>query len=174
MMQSMGLSINPISNISAKRRTVSHLSNNGVRESPPPPSSEGSEQQRESLFQDLRGLNVGFQNWNPTSVLARGIAKPNGRCGMGGAWEWTSTVLEKHEGFKPGNLYPEYTGEPMNRTLTPGVKANRIGQRISLTENTTSFWVAVGPPIRGSQGGRACKLSFLSPVHLSFLLGLWG
>ena len=29
---------------------------------------------------------------------------------MGGVWEWTSTVLDKHEGFKPMELYPGYTG----------------------------------------------------------------
>lgn len=29
---------------------------------------------------------------------------------MGGVWEWTSTVLEAHEGFKPMELYPGYTG----------------------------------------------------------------
>lgn len=30
---------------------------------------------------------------------------------MGGVWEWTSSVLEKHEGFKPMDIYPEYTGK---------------------------------------------------------------
>ena len=30
---------------------------------------------------------------------------------MGGVWEWTSSVLEKHEGFEPMDVYPGYTGK---------------------------------------------------------------
>lgn len=30
---------------------------------------------------------------------------------MGGVWEWTSSVLQKHEGFEPMPLYPNYTGK---------------------------------------------------------------
>jgi len=33
-----------------------------------------------------------------------------GQSEMGGVWEWTSTVLEKHEGFEAMPLYPGYTG----------------------------------------------------------------
>jgi hypothetical protein len=29
--------------------------------------------------------------------------------------EWTSTVLERHEGFEPMDLYPGYTGKVMIR-----------------------------------------------------------
>ena len=29
---------------------------------------------------------------------------------MGGIWEWTSSVLERHVGFEPMTLYPAYTG----------------------------------------------------------------
>lgn len=36
--------------------------------------------------------------------------KLSGQADMGGVWEWTSTVLDKHEGFKPMELYPGYTG----------------------------------------------------------------
>lgn len=71
--------------------TRSHLINDGVQESPP-------------LFVDLQGCNVGFRNWHPTAVRGKGLQ----RC-VGGAWEWTSTVLERHEGFEEGELYPEYT-----------------------------------------------------------------
>lgn len=34
-----------------------------------------------------------------------------GQSEMGGVWEWTSTVLEKHESFEAMPLYPGYTGE---------------------------------------------------------------
>lgn len=30
---------------------------------------------------------------------------------MGGLWEWTSSVLEKQEGFVPMKLYPGYSGK---------------------------------------------------------------
>ena len=36
----------------------------------------------------------------------------SGRGDMGGVWEWTSSVLERHEGFEPMKLYPAYTGPP--------------------------------------------------------------
>lgn len=77
-----------------------HLVNNGVCESP-------------GEFVELRGRNVGFKNWHPTAVRgeqgAAGAAI--GRCAAGGAWEWTSTVLARHEGFVEEEAYPEYTGE---------------------------------------------------------------
>lgn len=98
--------------IAANQNIPSHLINNGVSESPPSSSfSEDLGKQRNSLFQDLRDLNVGFENWHPTSVRSKDTARLKGRCNMGGAWEWTSTVLQKHEGFKPGRMYPEFTGE---------------------------------------------------------------
>jgi formylglycine-generating enzyme required for sulfatase activity len=30
---------------------------------------------------------------------------------MGGVWEWTSSTLQKHEGFEPMELYPLYTAD---------------------------------------------------------------
>jgi hypothetical protein len=78
-----------------------HLINNGVRESPPNPSS---------IFADIRGNNVGLKFWHPTSVIPSG-GTPLGRAATGGAWEWTSTILERHEGFKEDEMYPEYTGK---------------------------------------------------------------
>ena len=36
--------------------------------------------------------------------------KLSGQGDMGGCWEWTSSVLEKHEGFEAMGLYPAYTG----------------------------------------------------------------
>jgi formylglycine-generating enzyme required for sulfatase activity len=34
-----------------------------------------------------------------------------GQAEMGGVWEWTSSVLRKHEGFEPMALYPGYTAD---------------------------------------------------------------
>jgi formylglycine-generating enzyme required for sulfatase activity len=62
------------------------------------------------LFANLEGANVGFKHWHPVPVTAHGD-KLAGQGEFGGAWEWTSTVLEKHEGFEPMKLYPGYTGK---------------------------------------------------------------
>lgn len=88
----------------------SHLSNNGVQETPPSRASNGTVGGDHSeLFADLDGANVGFQHWHPMPVTAYG----NKLCGqgeMGGVWEWTSSPLLKWEGFKPMAFYPAYTG----------------------------------------------------------------
>lgn len=34
----------------------------------------------------------------------------SGQGNIGGVWEWTSSALERHEGFEPMTLYPAYTG----------------------------------------------------------------
>lgn len=61
------------------------------------------------LFTNLEGCNVGFNHWHPTPVTQDGN-KLSGQGDLGGVWEWTSSVLEKHEGFEPMALYPAYTG----------------------------------------------------------------
>jgi formylglycine-generating enzyme required for sulfatase activity len=53
---------------------------------------------------------VGFKHWHPVAVTADGD-KLAGQGEMGGVWEWTSSVLERHEGFREMELYPAYTGE---------------------------------------------------------------
>lgn len=65
--------------------------------------------QPHQLFTNLEGCNVGFKHYHPTPVTQNGN-KLSGQSGMGGVWEWTSTVLDKHKGFKPMDLYPGYTG----------------------------------------------------------------
>lgn len=42
-------------------------------------------------------------------MLAEG-ARLAGQAELGGVWEWTSSALEKHQGFEPMALYPGYTG----------------------------------------------------------------
>ena len=54
--------------------------------------------------------NVGFARWHPVAVTGAGSRLAR-RCELGGVWEWTSTVLERHDGFRPMSLYPGYTGE---------------------------------------------------------------
>lgn len=90
-----------------------HLSNDGVEETPPSkPYMNGSSGAHaklspNSLFVDLKNANVGFKNWHPLPVDG---AKLAGQSELGGVWEWTSTILEKHDGFQPMKLYPGYTG----------------------------------------------------------------
>lgn len=61
------------------------------------------------LFVNLEGANVGFQHWHPTPVVQNG-SELQGQGDFGGVWEWTSSVLQKHKGFEPMELYPGYTG----------------------------------------------------------------
>ncbi|MCJ1312598.1 hypothetical protein MMC25_006272 [Agyrium rufum] len=98
----------------------SHLSNEGVEESPPSrdspkalsstePISQSLKAQLPRIFTDLHGCNVGFKHFHPIPITQNGN-KLAGQAGLGGCWEWTSSVLEKHEGFEPMPLYPAYTG----------------------------------------------------------------
>lgn len=63
----------------------------------------------QDLFSNLANCNVGFNTYHPTPVTQAG-SKLAGRGDMGGVWEWTSTILEKHEGFEAMKSYPGYTG----------------------------------------------------------------
>lgn len=93
-----------------------HLSNDGVEISPPSHHSHkgafGAEQTPDphELFVDLEGCNVGFKQFHPMPVTQNGN-RLSGQGDMGGVWEWTSSVLERHEGFVPMELYPAYTGK---------------------------------------------------------------
>ena len=92
-----------------------HLSNDGVEISPPPhhlPNGAfGAKESTDShmLFADLESCNVGFNHFHPMPVTQNG-GQLSGQGNMGGVWEWTSSVLERHEGFSPMSLYPAYTG----------------------------------------------------------------
>ncbi|TIA55540.1 hypothetical protein D6C79_00388 [Aureobasidium pullulans] len=89
-----------------------HLVNDGVEESPPSKTSPWSSTgpNPNDLFVDLLGANVGFRHWHPMPVSQNGN-KLAGQSEMGGVWEWTSSVLSKHEGFEAMPLYPGYTGQ---------------------------------------------------------------
>ncbi|OJD13872.1 hypothetical protein AJ78_05719 [Emergomyces pasteurianus Ep9510] len=54
--------------------------------------------------------NVGFKHWHPTPVTQNGN-KLSGQGELGGVWEWTSTPLHAHEGFKAMDLYPGYSAD---------------------------------------------------------------
>ena len=92
-----------------------HLVNEGVEETPPHDRSlpNGVASQRSpnpnDLFVDLEGRNIGFKNWHPTPVT--GNDHLCGQSDNGGLWEWSSTPLTAHEGFKPMDLYPGYTAD---------------------------------------------------------------
>ncbi|KAI9693514.1 MAG: hypothetical protein M1820_009202 [Bogoriella megaspora] len=93
-----------------------HLLNDGVEESPPSkPSSNGlasfnAGSDPTVLFTDLENCNVSFKHWHPVPVTDHG-AELCGRAEMGGAWEWTSSELEKKEGYEPMKLYPAYSSD---------------------------------------------------------------
>ncbi|KAI0445910.1 DUF323 domain protein [Xylaria telfairii] len=95
-----------------------HLVNDGVEETPPSPPDTSSlvdednpwPYVQDDIFVDLAGANVGFQNWHPVPVTARGD-RLAGQAELGGVWEWTSSTLRKHEGFEPMALYPLYTSD---------------------------------------------------------------
>lgn len=61
------------------------------------------------LHTDLHGCNVSFANFHPLPVML-GTEELAGLSGLGGVWEWTSTPLEKHDGFEAMEEYPAYTG----------------------------------------------------------------
>ena len=93
----------------------SHLSNEGVEESPPSHPCQETISNAEQfasphdLFADLEECNVGFKYFHPLPITQNG-AKLSGRGDMGGVWEWTSSVLEKYSDFEPMPEYPAYTG----------------------------------------------------------------
>ncbi|OKL57444.1 hypothetical protein UA08_07164 [Talaromyces atroroseus] len=63
----------------------------------------------EPVFIDLSDANVGFKNWHPVPITPNGD-KLAGQGELGGVWEWTSTPLNRHEGFQEMEVYPGYTG----------------------------------------------------------------
>ncbi|KAF2771460.1 hypothetical protein EJ03DRAFT_342216 [Teratosphaeria nubilosa] len=97
-------------------RIPTHLSNEGVQESPPLRHSvDGGASGAASLdptqvFVNLDEANVGFKNWHPVPVTQNGN-KLAGQGDMGGLWEWTSSPLTKHDGFEPMKLYPAYSAD---------------------------------------------------------------
>ncbi|KAL9711285.1 hypothetical protein Ac2012v2_005825 [Leucoagaricus gongylophorus] len=56
------------------------------------------------------GANIGFRNWHPLPATTGGT-KNGGKGCNGGVWEWTSTVLDKVDGYNPSNLYPGYSSD---------------------------------------------------------------
>ena len=92
------------------------MSNDGVEESPPSlPSRPAVSSIEHSLdprkvFANLEGCNVGFKHYHPMPITQNG-KELSGQAQMGGVWEWTSSILEKHDGFEPMHLYPGYTGK---------------------------------------------------------------
>ena len=61
----------------------------------------------DDVFVDMTGKNVGFRHWHPTPLP---VANKLSTCSDGGAWEWTSTTFDKHEGWTASKVYPGYSG----------------------------------------------------------------
>ncbi|EGE82230.2 hypothetical protein BDDG_05173 [Blastomyces dermatitidis ATCC 18188] len=63
------------------------------------------------VYIDLdENCNVGLKHWHPTPVTQNGD-RLSGQGELGGVWEWTSTPLHAHEGFKAMDLYPGYSAD---------------------------------------------------------------
>ena len=149
----------------------SHLSNNGVEESPPshrfPNGTSNTEPSPDPhrIFVDLNDCNVGFKTYHPEPVTQNGH-RLSGRCELGGVWEWTSTVLEKHVGFQAMDSYPGYTGtvDVDTRCLKHlellSFADNPSLQPTSSTANITSSSVDLGRPTRASPAARLCTFEF--------------
>lgn len=118
----------------------SHLSNEGVEETPPaarlaePTNGGPIPLSASTTFVDLSSANVGFKHWNPISVTGS-ANKLAGQAEMGGVWEWTSSPLEKQKGFEPMELYPAYSGESCGK---PGGAQLMRWQRTSTMVSTMS------------------------------------
>ncbi|XP_006462499.1 hypothetical protein AGABI2DRAFT_186400 [Agaricus bisporus var. bisporus H97] len=59
------------------------------------------------------GANVAFRNWHPLPATTGG-AKNDGKGHNGGVWEWTSTELDRVDGYVPSKLYPGYSNDFMD------------------------------------------------------------
>lgn len=122
------------------------LTNDGVTESPPsnnPVTDSLAGPNPHDMFVNLSGQNVGFQEWNPVSVVEKGD-KLQGQAGMGGLWEWTSSALTKHEGFEPMRLYEAYSRKSshFSRSRAAGLT---LLKRTSLMASTTLCSAVPGP-----------------------------
>lgn len=62
------------------------------------------------VFIDLDGCNVGFKHWHPFPVTPCGD-RLAGQGGLGGVWEWTSTPMIQHDGYKVMEIYPGYSAD---------------------------------------------------------------
>jgi len=71
-------------------------------------NGNGYTKSSQPVYIDLDGCNVGFKHWHPTPVVQNG-EKLAGQSELGGVWEWTSTPLAPHDGFKSMEIYPGYT-----------------------------------------------------------------
>lgn len=129
--------------------------NDGVEESPPSKTAgHGSAGPNpHDLFVDLLGANVGFRHWHPMPVSQNG-GKLAGQSEMGGVWEWTSSVLDKHEGFEAMSLYPGYTGKGLDVSHA-GICAD-ASQPTSSMASIMSCSVDLGLHTHALQDARAC------------------
>ncbi|CEL04617.1 hypothetical protein ASPCAL05745 [Aspergillus calidoustus] len=84
-----------------------HPKNGHVKSAQPvqPPAESSS-----PVFVDLGDCNVGFKHWHPTPIIQNGD-KLAGHAELGGVWEWTSTPIAEHDGFKAMEIYPGYTSD---------------------------------------------------------------
>ncbi len=49
--------------------------------------------------------------FNPHYRATAGLAANDGRGSNGGVWEWSSTLLDTHEGFDGTTIFPGYSSD---------------------------------------------------------------
>ncbi|KAL1919392.1 uncharacterized protein VTP21DRAFT_2085 [Calcarisporiella thermophila] len=60
----------------------------------------------EKEIEGVKVQNIGFRYWHPTPVADQFVSD---------VWEWTSTLWERFQGFKPSELYPGYSADFFDR-----------------------------------------------------------
>lgn len=139
-----------------ERATADTKTSNGFNGS----TAKGSKPQS-TTFRDLHGCNVGFKNWHPTPVTPNGD-RLAGQGDMGGLWEWTSTPLMPHDGFKSMDIYPGYTCEFLLTPNTPPLLTT-LFQLISSMESTMLYWEARGRLCPGLLAAAPCEYQHRGP-----------
>jgi len=112
---------------------------------------------------NLDEANVGFKHWHPMPVTQDG-GKLSGQGEMGGLWEWTSSALEKQDGFEPMKLYPAYSGKSCTTKIMSKARPTDIFpflQTTSTTGSTILCLVDLGALTLESPEERACRIPCL-------------
>ena len=48
---------------------------------------------------------------DPSNSATAGLAENDGRGSNGGVWEWSSTLLDTHDGFEGTTIFPGYSSD---------------------------------------------------------------
>ncbi|KAG9023966.1 hypothetical protein FS842_005595 [Serendipita sp. 407] len=68
------------------------------------------DQNSRGIVNGYNNAGWGYQRWWP-EPSSLGTPERNEAPHNGGVWEWTSTVMDHHEGYKSSVLYPGYSSD---------------------------------------------------------------